>query len=291
MARPVWWVFGNAGASMQTPVLQGIEINPKLVGAIFTDTTDDVLRVFCLYVNGDTHEFDVPVEENHESIHALYAQLDMLDKCNSAIVDQVVQGRIYTQDDKSCWMYTLLATQGSCAPRLNASIHLLRWKKVWAAKGTDVLLLGSRSRRNYCYAVRTEITEEHLREMLKQSRAFVHPVPRATRRTLPVATLVTLLLAGGALAGGSTWFHFRDRSPLVVHATPAKRPASAPKPVAPTNANYYVLAGGKIQGPLPAVSIRKLRETGEVALEALVRREGELDWCKLEDWLSWPASH
>jgi hypothetical protein len=127
----------------------------------------------------------------------------MLDKCDSAIVESVVQGRVYAQDDKTCWMYTILATSGSCAPDVRANIHHLPWKRLWTAKGTEVLRLGSRSRRNYCYAVRTEITDEDLRQTLKRARAFLNPVPPPVRRTLPVATLLTLLGVAVLLTGGA----------------------------------------------------------------------------------------
>jgi hypothetical protein len=265
---------------MQRTTLRGLEINPKLVGAIFTDATEDALRVFCIYVNGDTHEFELPIDDNHESLHALYAQLDMLDKCDSAIVESVVQGRVYAQDDKTCWMYTILATSGSCAPDVRANIHHLPWKRLWTAKGTEVLRLGSRSRRNYCYAVRTEITDEDLRQTLKRARAFLNPVPPPMRRTLPVATLLTLLGVAVLLTGGATWYHLRKPA-IVARAAPPPKPVT-PAPKSPET-KFQLLADGKIEGPLSWNTLLERLQAGRVKPESLIRAEGELDWRRFED--------
>ncbi len=260
---------------MHKTLLRGLEINPKLVGAIFTDATEDALRVFCIYVNGDTHEFELPLDDNRESLHALYAQLDMLDKCDSAIVESVVQGRVYAQDDKTCWMYTILATSGSCAPDVRANIHHLPWKRIWTAKGTEVLRLGSRGRRRYCYAVRTEITDEDLHQTLKRARAFLNPVPPPMRRTVPVATLLALLGAALLLTAGATWYHLR-KPEVVARAGPAPKPSPpAPKYSA---TKFQVLAEGKIEGPLPWAMLLQWSESGRIGPETLVRPEGEVDW-------------
>lgn len=270
---------------MQKTTLRGLEINPKRVGAIFTDATEDVLRVFCIYVNGDTHEFELPIDENRESLHALYAQLDMLDKCDSAIVESVVQGRVYAQDAKTCWMYTILATSGSCAPDVRANIHHLPWKRLWTAKGTEVLLLGRRGRGNYCYAVRTEITDEDLRQTLKRARAFLNPVPPPIRRTVPVATLLTLLGIALLLTGGATWYHLRKPN-VVAHARPAAT-SSATRPKT-LETRFQVLADGKIEGPLTRSTLLEWRQNGRIKPDALVRAEGELDWRRVEDVLDAP---
>jgi hypothetical protein len=273
---------------MQTPILHGIEINPKLVGAIFTETTDDVVRVFCLYVNGDTLQFEVPVEENQASLNVLFRQLDMLDKCSSAIAAQVVQGRIYAQDEKSCWMYTLLGTAGSRSPGMKSNIHLLPWKRIWSAKGTEVLRLGGRWRRNCCYAVRTEITEEEMSKTIAQSQPFVRPTPPPARRALSLATLSVLFLIAALLAGGATWFHFRNKTPLVVNASHHPKPPSPPQTAPPSN--YYLLVNREIKGPLPMSSVLQMQQSGAITPETLARLDGELDWRPLQELLKPTAS-
>lgn len=274
-------------ASGQRTTLRGLEINPKLVGAIFTDATEDALRVFCIYVNGDTHEFELPIDDNRESLHALYAQLDMLDKCDSAIVESVVQGRVYAQDDKTCWMYTILATSGSCAPDVRANIHHLPWKRLWTAKGTEVLRLGRRGRGNYCYAVRTEITDEDLRQTLKRARAFLNPVPPPMRRTVPVATLLALLGVALVLTGGATWYHLR-KPDVVARATPAPKPL-APVPRVP-DAKFQLLRDGKIEGPFSWSTLVEWQKSGHLKSDTLIRAQGGLDWQRFEDvMLSGPA--
>lgn len=268
---------------MQKTTLRGLEINPKLVGAIFTDATEDALRVFCIYVNGDTHEFELPIDDNRESLHALYAQLDMLDKCDSAIVESVVQGRVYAQDDKTCWMYTILATSGSCAPDVRANIHHLPWKRVWTAKGTEVLRLGRRGRGNYCYAVRTEITDEDLRQTLKRARAFLNPVPPPMRRTVPVAMLLGLLGVALLLTGGATWYHLR-KPDVVARASPLPRPQTLAFKVA--EAKFQLLAEGKIEGPVTWATLVEWQQLGRVKPDSLVRPQGELDWRRFGDLLT-----
>ncbi|MCX8091873.1 MAG: DUF4339 domain-containing protein [Verrucomicrobiae bacterium] len=276
---------------MKPTTLRGLEINPKMVGAIFTDASEDALRVFCIYINGDTHEFELPIEDNRESLHALYAQLDMLDKCDSAIVESVVQGRVYAQDDKTCWMYTVLATSGSCAPDVRSNIHHLPWKRLWTAKGTEVLQLGRRGRGNYCYAVRTEITDEDLRQTLKRARAFLNPVPPSIRSPAPTVTLAALLALAAILAGGTLWYHLRNDRPAEIRA----RAAPAAQPTAPAaqnhEARYYWLDNGQIQGPLSWSTLREWQRTGRLKPDSLLRAEGELDWRRFEDlWRDREAS-
>lgn len=268
---------------MQKTTLRGLEVNPKLVGAIFTDATEDALRVFCIYVNGDTHEFELPIDDNRESLHALYAQLDMLDKCDSAIVESVVQGRVYAQDDKTCWMYTILATSGSCAPDVRANIHHLPWKRLWTAKGTEVLRLGRRGRGNYCYAVRTEITDEDLRQTLKRARAFLNPVPPPMRRTVPVATLSVLLGVALLLTGGAAWYHLRKPDVVARAAALPKAPTTVPKV---SESKFQLLADGKIEGPLTWATLLEWHQSGRVKPDSLIRPEGELDWQRFGDVLT-----
>ena len=68
----------------------GIEVNPKLVGALFTDKVGSLLRVFCVYTNGETSQFDVAEENNRESLRGLLAALNTEETCTSLILDEVV---------------------------------------------------------------------------------------------------------------------------------------------------------------------------------------------------------
>lgn len=266
---------------MQTTVLQGIEINPKVVGAIFTEIVGESLRVFCLYVNGDTLQCEVPVEENQLNINMLFAQLDMVDNCTSVIMDRVVQGRIYAQDDKTAWMYTLLATNGSRSPGVSSNIHLLPWKRIWKAQGTEVLLLKNYWSKDYCYAVRAELTAENLSKALAKCHPLVHPVLPLVKRTLPLATLSLLLLIIGLLGGGALWFQSQRESPLMVRASVPKE--SPPVLEITPHKKYYLLVNRELQGPFEMPAVLKLQQSGAVTLDTLIRLDGDLDWCRFED--------
>ena len=174
---------------MQTTVLEGVEINPKIVGAIFTDIVGESLRVFCLYVNGDTFQCVVPAQENQQNIATIFAQLDMPDNCTSLIAERMVQGRLYAQDDKAAWMYTLLATDGSRSPGLSSHLHRLAWKCVWRTPnhggsppqgplGQGLLL------RCACRAHRGGPQNS-----LAKYHPLTHPLLPQTKRTLPIVTL------------------------------------------------------------------------------------------------------
>jgi hypothetical protein len=51
----------------------GIEMNPKLIGALLTDQVDNTLRVFCFYTSGRLSQFDVPAAENQDNWHSLFS--------------------------------------------------------------------------------------------------------------------------------------------------------------------------------------------------------------------------
>ncbi|HEX5220390.1 MAG TPA: hypothetical protein VFZ59_12540 [Verrucomicrobiae bacterium] len=273
---------------MQTTVLEGVEINPKMVGAIFTEVVGESLRVFCLYVNGDRFECVVPAEENQQNIATIFAQLDMPENCASLIAERVVQGRLYSQDHKGAWMYTLLATDGSHSPGLSSRMDRLPWKTVWRTQTTEVLLLKDFWSRNYCYAVRAELTGEDLKNSLAKYRPLVHPLLPPTKRTLPLVTLAILFLAVGLLAGGAAWFRSRGEAPLPVRASAAEKPLSGTE-VAPAT-KYCLLLDREIQGPFEMPAILKMRASGMVTSDTLIRLDGALDWHRFDDFVDPKAS-
>ena len=54
--------------TVQSCRVRGLEINTDLVGALFTDIIGTRLSVFCLYLNGEAINFDLPVENNIGSL-------------------------------------------------------------------------------------------------------------------------------------------------------------------------------------------------------------------------------
>lgn len=50
----------------------GLEINPKYVGALFTERVEKTLRIFCFYTHGGTSQFDVPAEDNLDNLHHFF---------------------------------------------------------------------------------------------------------------------------------------------------------------------------------------------------------------------------
>jgi hypothetical protein len=267
---------------MQTTVLEGVEINPKMVGAIFTEVVGESLRVFCLYVNGDTFECVVPAQENQQNIATIFAQLDMPENCMSLIAERVVQERLYSQEDKAAWMYTLLATEGSHSPGLSSRMDRLPWKTVWRTQTTEVLLLKGFWSKNYCYAVRAELTGEDLKNSLAKYRPLVHPLLPPTKRTVPLVTLIVLFLIIGLLAGGAAWFRSRYHVPLPVRASVPEKPLSVTG-VAPPK-KYCLLLNREIQGPFEMPVVLTLRASGMVTPDTLIRLDGELDWHRFEDF-------
>ena len=265
---------------MKAPTIQGIEVNPKMVGALFTDQVGNFTNVFCLYLNGDVIQFSLPLEGNLTSVAHLFKQLDMFEKCSSAIVDQIVRGRIYVQDQKGIWMYTVLATAGSINPSVDATIHNLPWKRVWSAGATEVLKLERRRGKKYCFAVRSQIAEAELAHALREAKAMVNPVVAAPPRVSPVrigasiATAMALLLA--SLVGFRHFVHVELVKPMKVQARPMAQTVAGPK------ANYFLLVNHERSGPLSLDQVLELQKAGKLPGDTLVRTEQGVDWQPLE---------
>ncbi|TAK93203.1 MAG: DUF4339 domain-containing protein [Verrucomicrobia bacterium] len=259
-----------------------------MVGALFTDRIGDYLNVFCLYLNGDMIQFSLPLEGNLDGVDHLFKQLDMFEKCNSAIVGQAVRGRIYVQEKEINWMYTLLATTGSLCPPLDASIHTLPWKRVWFGGGTEILRLDRWRGKEYCYAVRGRIGEGELSNTLRESKALVHPlVAERKQARLPLIAAATAAALVFALL---LWFGYRQFShrnlgrPLVVAARPL---VVSQKPVAtPVVLNYVVMAEHEMRGPFPLEKILELAKSDELPADAMVRSEGSADWENVTEFVT-----
>lgn len=134
----------------QVKKIMGLEVNPKLVGALFTERLEKTLRVFCFYTNGNTSQFDVPAEENVDNMHHFFSKLKMDATCSSVIVDEVVQGRIYVNTEQDYWLYTLLSTPGNGLPPFNADLCNLPWKTCWRSQEAEILELGKSTTWCYC---------------------------------------------------------------------------------------------------------------------------------------------
>jgi hypothetical protein len=261
--------------------IRGMEINTKLVGALFTDTIGDRLSVFCLYRNGEALQFDLPAEGNIASVDEMFRQFDLFKKGNSVVVEQLVRSRVYVEEPKGIWMYVLLATEGSRCPHIDEKLHDLPWQCVWSGRGTEVLKL-ERGRRDYCFAVRSPIIEAQLKSTLRETNALLHP-----RMWLPPKRLALKAAAGG-LAGVlviiglvAGFRHVRNgggAKPTVVSARPLT--PSAVLPGAPTN--YFLLANRELSGPFPLEKILEREKTGQLPADALVRAEQSADWQKLD---------
>lgn len=266
---------------MQTTSFRGIEINTKLVGALFTDTIEDRLSVFCLYLNGEALQFDLPAEGNIASVDELFRQFDLFKKGNSVVVEQIVRSRIYVEEPKGIWVYTLLATEGSRCPSIDQNLHSLRWKCVWSARGTEILKL-EYGKGDYCFAVRSPIIEAQLQHTLHETKALVHPKmdspPKRLALIAAASVLAGVVLIAAVVAGYRQLRNGAGVKPIVVSARSVAPIAVVP--VAPTN--YFLLVNRELSGPFPLENILEREKTGQLPTDALIRAEQSADWQKLD---------
>lgn len=260
-------------------VAMGIEINPKLVGALFTDRVGSTLRVFCFYTNGEISQFDVPDEDNRESLRGLLAMLNTEETCTSLMLDEVVQGRVYVKSGDKYWLYTVLRWPGQVPPPLNADLAELPWKKVWQSHEAEVLLYVQPDGLERFIAVRTHINENDASRLVRSSRAFTAPisVPRKqASNPLHVYASIVLLMFGLSVA--STIF-FALRQPRVVAAASAPAIAQAKAPVA--TGDYFLLCNHKISGPYPAKVVADMSASGLFSDDTMCRPANATEWGKV----------
>lgn len=260
----------------------GIEINPKLVGALFTDKIGDILRVFCYYTNGETSQFDVPGEENRENLRGLLASLNTEETCTTLIHDEVIQGRVYVQTGKDHWLYTVLRSPGQVPPPLNADIADLPWKVCWRSNETEVLRFAQPDGLERCMAVRTHLSENDASRLARTSKAFLRPVSvprRQPQRWASAYTGIALiaLLAAGIVVGGTLFYTLKKS-----HAPVAGLPTHvAEAKVTPEAGTYYLLYNHRISGPFPAKIIADMSAGGLFNDETMCRPENSTDWGKV----------
>lgn len=256
----------------------GIEINPKLVGALFTDRIGDSLRLFCYYTNGEVSQFDVPEEENRESLRGLLAMLNTEETCTSLIQDEVVQGRVFIQSGKDHWLYTVLRSPGQIPPPLNADIADLPWQVCWRSFEAEVLRYAQPDGPERCMAIRTHINESDASRLVRTSKAFTNPVstPRKQPQRWLQAYLGAALLGLILVVGGTFFYTFKqNHGPLSSSTSIARTKAG------PDGGEYYLLYNHKISGPYPAKIISDMSAGGLFNDDMMCRPENSTEWGKL----------
>lgn len=269
---------------IKQPQALGIEINPRLVGVLFTEKIGNTLRLFCYYVNGEISQFDAPAEANEPNVRALFSTLNLEETCTSLILDEVVQGRVYVRNESGHWLYTLLKSTGDTLPPLNSDIGELPWQVIWKSQEVEVLHYGQLGDPEHCFALRSEITEGDAARLIQNSKAFVNPVsiPRKKVYRRPYLKIALAMLAVVALlaatAAVTVQLNGRAAAPAVP-AVPAAQTAAAVSPAA----GCFLLYKHQISGPYPVKVVANLNAAGLLNAETLCRPENSADWIKLSD--------
>ena len=267
--------------TVQSCRVRGLEINTDLVGALFTDIIGTRLSVFCLYLNGEAINFDLPVENNIGSLDEMFRRFDLFKKGNSVVVDRIVRARVYVEEPKGIWMYTLLATDGSKCPIIGENLLRLPWKRVWSRPGDEILKL-EHSKNGYCFAVRSQIFEGQLEHTLRETNSLLLPrmsIPSKRKPLISVTiALASVILVTGALVAFRQVKNSAQAKPAVVLARP-----SSPVAVVPTaQTNYFLLVNRERTGPFPLEAILKREKTGQLPVDSLIRPEQGVDWQRLD---------
>lgn len=261
------------------PKVTAIEINPKLVGALFTERISNTLRIFCFYTNGDISQFDVPAEDNLTSLQDLFTKLDMDETCSSVIVEQVVQGRVYAEAEGKNWLYTLLSTPGNVLPPFNADICDLPWEVIWISPEAEILQFGKAGDPEHCFAIRTQISETDAARLVKSSNAFTQPISlrRKTRQRWVYLNLVVVLFVLGILIAGTVYYTFHQARPVESKAASASGTQAVK---AAEGDSYFLLYNHQITGPFTLKTITDLNAAGVLKPETLCRAENATEWVK-----------
>jgi len=264
------------------PKALGIEINPRLVGVLFTEKLGNTLRLFCYYVNGEISQFDAPAEENEASVRALFSTLNLEETCTSLILDEVVQGRVYVENENGHWLYTLLKATSNTLPPLNSDLGELPWQVIWRSQEAEVLHYGQLGDPEHCFALRSQISESDAVRLIQNSKAFTNPVsiPRKKVYRRPYLKIALAMLAAVGLVAASVigTLQFNGHASAAPLA-PAVKAAAA---VSPT-AGCFLLYKHQISGPYPVKVVADLNAGGLLDAETLCRPENSADWIKLSD--------
>jgi hypothetical protein len=267
----------------------GIEINPKFVGALFTEKIAKTLRVFCFYTNGDTSQFDMPADENLGSLQHFQSRLNLDENCSSVIIDEVVQGRVYVRSEKNYWLYTLLSTPGNVLPPFNADICNLPWRHCWQSKTADVLEYGKSGDLMHCFAIRTQISENDATRQVVDTKAFRNPSSFHKKQPhrwgcLNIAIGLACLVA---LIGLTVFLNFKragGKSPQMQVMVAAGSPVEA------SAASYYLLSKHHISGPYSVKNIADMNAGGLLDAETMCRPENATEWTSLATLFPQPLS-
>ena len=264
----------------------GIEINPKLIGALFSERIGDTLRLFCYYTNADISQVDVPAEENKENLRTLFSSLNLDPNCTSLIMDEVVRGRIYLKNDDHHWLYTLLKSPDATLPPLNADLGELPWRVIWRSQEADILHCGPTENFEPCFAIRTHISESDATRLMANSKAFTHPVSisRKQPRIRQCAKAAFAILAGGILLAAPIIYSFKQSSLAATPSMPGMQTAATAVAKAVSGkTGYYLLINHRMSGPYTTAVIAEMNSGGLLGTETLCRPENSADWIKLDD--------
>jgi hypothetical protein len=250
--------------------IHAVEINPSMVGALFTDRNGDQVRLCVYYANGDTVQFEVPEHENRESLQNLFSKLDMASGCTSVILEKVVRGRVYGERDGKLQLYTLLATAGDELPAIQANICDLPWQVVWASTEAEVLRLTDPKRDWDCYAIRSLVSPVDAEKLYRSAHAFVKPLTMPAQKqsfSLAASHLVTAALL--LVAVGLGWF--------LGHQSNKDMPVQ-------------VLSDRKITGPFSLAEVQSMKSEGKLPADAVFRTQGATEWISLGEVVANPAN-
>jgi len=261
----------------------GIEINPKFVGAFFTERAEQKIRVFCFFTNGSTSQFDMPADGNLDTLQRFHSKLNMDESCFSVILDEVVQGRVYVRSEENHCLYTLLTTPGNVLPLFDAGIGDLPWKYCWRSLAVDILEYGETGDPEHCFAIRTQIGQSDALRLVRDSGAFTNPVYKRKKRS-PRRLYLTLGLGLALLASLLSFGIFQHLKQI--RGESFQPFAMTGLPAESNSANYYLLCKRQIIGPFPLKSIATMNAGGMLAAETLCRPENSLEWISLPALLS-----
>lgn len=254
----------------------GIEINPKFVGALFTERIEDTIRVFCFYTNGDTSQFDMSANDNLDNLQSFHLKLNMDETCSSVIVDEVVHGRVYVRSEGCYWLYTLLSTPGNGLPPFNADICNLPWRYFWRSQAADVLEYGKPGDPVHCFAIRTQISEIDATRLVKGSKAFTNPVSKPKKqphRWLYLSIGVVALICLVTLVALKVLYPSKPSAD--------KSASSSVTTVQAKAASYYLLYNRQISGPYLGKSIETMNAGGLLNAGTMCRPESATEWVSL----------
>lgn len=262
----------------------GIEVNATQIGALFTNSDGEEIRIFCYYQNGSISQFNVPAQENMENLRQLFDNMKMEITCTSFILPEAVQGRVFMNQGGHVRLYTILKTPGPAAP-LNADIANLEWQSVWKCPDTEVLCYNSPGGTGRSYAIRSEIKDDDAARLMQSSRAFCSPASprfkpaRQGGLTYVLLTLVCLSVIISATACFKGHSESSAAAPRISTATTG----------APAANGYFLMSGHRINGPYPGKVVTDLASAGLINNDAMCRAEGSTDWIKISDLLATAA--